>query len=619
MRLCAALERSRWGLLVAAAALALFCTMYLGTPPAQRPGSDGFYTYLYARSLVFDGDFDFANDYAICGDPHDKNHDRGGGRPENPFYVGPTIYLAPVLWLTRHIVPLPPGAPASVTNACQGPLTKWTLCVAPVMGALTLLIAYLLARRFAEDGPAALATALVGFGAPIAAYATMWPSYSHVYDAFSCALLLLLSVRASERPDSWPRWSAVAVLAGVCYLQRPPTALFGLVPLTFALIGHWRRWRRLLGVLAILGAGLFVVGALPQALLYKYLYGRCWLGGSPHGRYYMHLGHAHPWLSLFGPHGGLFFSSPTTWLAVLGIVPALRIKEARPFVLSGLAATALLVYVSAAALDWDSSSSFGNRRLTCLVGFLVPLAAAWLVRARAWLLMRKARSLVALGLMAVTPVIMVGLGDAMCNAVTTATIERGMSQEELYGLGPATVWKLLDRHVGDLAILPAEIVFKLRYGLPMNAFRDVCEPWFLRDYHSMAMRSNVPPPADGRWTNHVTGLDQTPQGMHMTARRSTLVFAAQWPFANRLDVTLRSQTPVRVAIARGRVWGNVAYGVVEIPGGDQPFATSLPIPEDGFDSGLMELVLASDAAPAASIELLSLEFVDTQAYSDPWR
>lgn len=608
-------ERQPWGLLVGAAAVVLFCWMYLSTPPAQLAGSDGYYTYVYARSLVYDGDFDFTNDYAICGDPHGKNHDRGGGHPENPFYVGPTIYWAPVLWAARHVIHLPASAPPAEINACRGPLAKWTLFLGPVLGGLTLLLGYRIARRLATDGPAALATALVGFGAPIVGYATMWPHYAHVYDAFTCGLLLLASLRASESPRSWTRWILVAILAGVAYLQRPPAAFFGIVAVTLAAVALWKQWGRLAAVLAILAAGSFLTGLLPQALLYQYLYGKYLLGGSPHGPYFVQLGHAHPWLSLFDPHGGLFYGSPTTWLAVLGIGPALRIKSARPFVISGLLATCLVVYLSAAALDWDSSSSFSNRRLTSLVAFLIPLAAAWIERVRHWLLAKRARPFVALGLAVAAPSTMLVVGDALSNGERVTTIERGMSQEELYGGGVSTVWKIVDRNIGDLFVLPAEIVFALRYRLAMNSFRDVCEPWVVYEYRSVTERWNLPAMTDARWARHVTGMHQDTATLRMTAEKSTLVFASQWPFATKLDVTLRSRLPARVTVARGRfLLRDQTYGTIELPGDDTPVSASLPIPEGSYDSGLLEIVLRSDAAPGAGVELTAMKVVDTNTY-----
>ncbi len=55
----------------------------------------------------------------------------------------------------------------------------------------------------------------------------------------------------------------------------------------------------------------------------------------------MQYGHAHPWLVLFAPHGGLFFVAPSVWIAVAGIVVALRDESTQ------VLATALLLACTA--------------------------------------------------------------------------------------------------------------------------------------------------------------------------------------------------------------------------------------------------------------------------------
>jgi hypothetical protein len=184
-KLFGVVRRSPWTALVTLASYAIFATLYSTTPTAHSVASDGHYTWLYTRSLVFDHDIDFKNDYALCGDFYNKGVDRGTGHVDNPFYVGPVVVWAPILWTLKHTVTLPQGAPPDVTGACSGPLVKTTLGVGPLLGALTILMMARLARRHASDGAAALAAGLLGLCTTLAAYAAVMPSYSHVHDAFS--------------------------------------------------------------------------------------------------------------------------------------------------------------------------------------------------------------------------------------------------------------------------------------------------------------------------------------------------------------------------------------------------------------------------------------------------
>ncbi len=94
--------------------------MYWATPAAQLPGADGHYNWLFARSLAYDGDFDFRNDYRACGDPFDWNHPTATGRANNSYYVGPAVFLTPVIWFLHHAMKFAEGAPADWVAGCRG-------------------------------------------------------------------------------------------------------------------------------------------------------------------------------------------------------------------------------------------------------------------------------------------------------------------------------------------------------------------------------------------------------------------------------------------------------------------------------------------------------------------
>ncbi|MEO8800494.1 MAG: hypothetical protein ABI551_21555, partial [Polyangiaceae bacterium] len=69
--------RVRWGVLVALVSLVLAWSLSSGDKWARGPEGDGYYAWLFARSLVYDHDVDFTNDYSICGDRWKVGADRG--------------------------------------------------------------------------------------------------------------------------------------------------------------------------------------------------------------------------------------------------------------------------------------------------------------------------------------------------------------------------------------------------------------------------------------------------------------------------------------------------------------------------------------------------------------
>jgi hypothetical protein len=607
-----ALRRARWGVLVTLTTWVIFWIIFAGTPSTQRPGSDGYYTWLYARSLVFDHDIDFKNDYEICGDPYHKNVDRGTGHPDNPFYAGPSVTWVPVLWTLRHVLILKKDAPEEVKQACVGPLAAGSLAMSPILGGVIVFVMYRLARRHVGDGPAALTAGLLGLCTQLPAYAAIMTSYSHVYDAFWAAMTMLASVRAAERPRSLLRWTLVGVCVGINLLQRPVSVAIGLVPAALAVTTLWRSWGRLVLVLGILGTAAFVFGALPQMLIYRYLYGSLW-AGAPHGRFYLQYGHAHPWLVLFAPHGGLFFTAPVLWLAVIGLALGLRKRKTRVLSVAIVLVCAAVVWLSSAALDWHGSGTFGARRLTSLIPLFAMPTALVVGRMHRWVITRPARARVLLGatVLGVGAWVIVGAAGALTRG--RISTDNPSSQSDLYGGGGAMFWLILDERVGDVAILPAELVFRLRYGLPMQAFRDATEPRYQRNYRTMDWEATQIDFKDGNNKILTRGFMSDEGGLHPRARRATVVFAAQWPFATTLIVHGRARTPTKVRIGRGTLFGTVWYDDLALGTEMQDASTS--IPAGGFDSGILELVFECDLGAEVVIESLKID--DTTHYPPP--
>ena len=605
-----AVRSARWGILATLVALLIFLHLF-----AERhqtgTSSDGYYTWLFARSLVYDHDIDFTNDYALCGDPHHKGVLRGTNHPDNPFYVGPSVTWAPVLWVLRATKHISQTEPESVRLACQGVLPVETLLVAPFLGALTVWLLYRIARRYGGDGVAALCAALLGMGTPLLANAAIMVSYTHVYDAFWAAVAILAALRASERP-TLARWSLTGIAVGLDLLQRPVSVLYGVVPLALAITGaRAPLLRRIVGPLLGLALGVAFFGVLPQVLVYKYLYGHYWIG-APHGRFYMQYGHAHPWLLLFAPHGGLFFTSPVAWLAVPGLAVGLRDPRTRVLMASSLVAIAATVWLSSAALDWDASWTFGARRLTSVVGLLAAPTALALGRMERWLRARPARAVTAIAVSSCAAVAFATAGGTFAVATGVAPGDRGLSQAELYGSGARVAWGWVDR-VGDLAILPAEMIFHLRYGLAMHAFRAATEPDYQRDYRTMTR-----PDTDFDLRKHldqVTGFDKRGDDLVMTDKRATFVLTTGWPFATDVIVKASATPATELRLGRRTLTGTVWYGAPSTFH-QGVHAEKYAIPAGGFDSGLLELVFErADTGGEVVVESIRIE--DDAQYAPP--
>lgn len=590
-RVLTRLHPHRWGITVTLGCLTTYLGLYIGTA-SHSPGADGFYGWLYARSLAFDGDIDFANDYELCGDPWRNAIDRGTGHLDNPFYPGPSLFWMPVLWVLKHIVPFSGGEPLAERLGCRGTLTALTLALGPLLGTASVAFGYRAARRFVSDGEAALAAAFVALGGSVAAYSAILPSYSHVYAAFTVALLLWTTVRVDERSDLLHRWGMVALALMLCTLQRLNFASMAAVPAALAL-RDFRRQPRALALRLSLMAGAIVAGAIPTLLLYRYLYGTVFM--LPQGRYYVQFGHAHPFLLLFSPNGGLLFATPAMWLPILGIVPGLR--RHRWLVVGILLTACVEIYVAACPLSWDGGATYGARVLTPLTPIFILLASFFVARAHQWLTARPGRMAAGLAIGVIVP-----FGFTMIGAVAGLPTHQvpmgGASQAATYGAGNRTAWEFFDDEVGDLSVLPAELLFSWRYGLPLQSFRRATYPRiFERDYKSMEIRNDVISFATPDIAPLVRGFRARKGGATIPGRRASVVFTAHWPYATRVAISATGPSSQRLRVGLGRFWGTKWLGEVPLNATvSQPWP-ALPIPRSEFDSGLNEFVFVCDPAP----------------------
>lgn len=563
-----------------------------------RVGGDGFYSWIFARSLAFDGDLHLRNDYALCGDPWHMGVDEGGGRPANPFYLGPALLWAPLLRVLRALVPLGAHPSASWRNGCEGPWVTGTLVLAPLLGALTVWLGYRLARRFCGQGPAAASMLVVALCSPLLHYATLTVSYSHVWAAFGVAVALITWVRATERPTSMMRWFAAGAGVGLAALMRPQAAVLLLAP---AIIlgarvleaGRARRWplhELVSGLVTLAGfAALFWI----QLYAYKLLYGKYWV--VTQGRSYLHLAHSHPILMLFAPRGGFLSWHPMMWLGTIGLVMLVLRRGTR--LLGAALALPLVIdaWVSGAVLDWHGGASFGARRLVTLAAPWIATGGLFLARVWNWLSRSRAR----LAWFAATgwllPWVVINFGASTGNVDDRIGYSRAVPMPELYGTGLRIGLEGVYESVGNPFVLPASLPFALRYGVHPRAFDlHTNGGMFGHSYRPVALRGpdTVPfnnPAVDGML---VEGMRRTPEGAIVRGgTRGRWLNELEWPYVTHVEISARplGSAPVRLHVLAGSFLRRREVGSVTIPPGGG--VVTLATPPGAFDSGPNEIVL----------------------------
>ena len=332
--------------------------------------SDEIQYFSYLRSLWFDRDLSFENEYRYFYDRgiaksegfHETFLERQTetGRRINFATMGCAILWAPFYAAGDGI--------ARVSGATADGFSKpYVAAVAygsAVYGFLALVIAIAAARRL--DVHAFGAAIAIWLGTPLLFYMYVAPVFAHACSAFAVALFIYVWLRVRE---AWTvrGIAGLAAAGALMTMVREQDAFFMLPVAADFVMGAMRSPQgaraKLLGVLA--AAGVFAIVYAPQAAAYLVLNGHI----GPHSS----VGRKMNWISphalqvLFSPEHGFFFWTPLALLALCGL-GGLAAKRVR---VSILLMVALQIYVSGAVESWTVAGGFGQRRFVALTAVMV--------------------------------------------------------------------------------------------------------------------------------------------------------------------------------------------------------------------------------------------------------
>lgn len=318
-------------MLVVVGAVCIFSFLLIRLPRAARAGShvisiDGPGYYSYLRSLVFDGDLDFRNEYrhldfAVHGTT-------STGLVRNPWSVGPAVLWAP-FFLTAHVLSLigrTVGVQASVDG--YGYAYQSAVCIATILYVTAgSFLTYRLCRRYFSPYSSLIAVLGVYLASSLIHYTAASPAMPHGVSFFAVSLFLFLW--HPPRPRSHREWIVLGLAAGLMTLVRWQNVLYlsmlaieGIQAITAA--GAGRRATILQEyvkggvVVALVGAAVF----LPQMLAWNTLYGTPMT--MPQGGGFFDWLHPQFLAYLFSTTPGLFTRHPVMLLATLGFIPLWR-------------------------------------------------------------------------------------------------------------------------------------------------------------------------------------------------------------------------------------------------------------------------------------------------------
>jgi hypothetical protein len=386
------------GALMLAAYLA--ATILLPKPDGRVVFGDATHYFVQLRSMVFDHDLDFRNEYTTL---YGLKENQPGatdwlfteltdtGHVRNYMPVGPALLWAPLYLIVAGIQMLLSFIGLAARPDGFGRSLQMVPGAVGVMAATWgAWLSWRLARRDTDAASAAIGVLAVWLGSHALYYSLVSPSYSHAASMLTSAWFF--SYCLSPRSRDWNAWRSMGAgaLAGLSSLMRWQDVLFLAMPI-IGIAMMSRPWPvRLRAAAATMLAWSLVFS--PQMMVWRVLYGH-WLA-MPQGPSFLQWTSPHPFAVLLSDNHGLFSWTPLIVLAVIGLVAFLaRHRQA------ALPIAVLLLgswYVNAAVADWWAGEAFGARRFLSLFPLFVVGLAVWLQPGKA----RRARLALVGGLVA---------------------------------------------------------------------------------------------------------------------------------------------------------------------------------------------------------------------------
>ncbi|MBS0630735.1 MAG: hypothetical protein JSS11_02395 [Verrucomicrobia bacterium] len=384
-----------WIVGCAVAACLLVTTQLLEMPwRSALRGYDNTFNYLWLRSAMVDGDWDFRNDLAACNtlEPEFRASALAlaptpAGRIPNKYGTGWAVLTLP-FYLVADGITAAGRALGWWTWPRDGFNPVYQTCIQIGHVALALLALWLAAKAIAawlgDRTWVPLAVLAVWAASPLLYYQTANIGMAHGAAFFAVALCAYALVRARDGARWW--WLLAGAGWGLAVTTRFQLGVFGL-------LAAWYWWDQLRQGGRIAGpVGWFAAGAAPllalQLWAWHVVYGR-WLVFSYGGE-----GESFHWTrpelfnALCSPWHGLFYWHPLLLVAALGLLA--WAWRARGLAAVWVAVLGLTLYINAAWWCWWFASAFGGRAwdaalLALMAGF------AWLLqragrRGRAFLL-----------------------------------------------------------------------------------------------------------------------------------------------------------------------------------------------------------------------------------------
>jgi len=460
----------------------------------RRLNYDGIGYYSYLRSLFFDHDLNFVNEYNELGYfevetyPMDKTPT---GLYPNPWSIGPAILWLPFMLIAHLLALIFNLFGHAIPLDGYNPLYTGIVGISTALyGFLGFYLVYLILKKYFSPLISFLTTCAMLLTSPILWYMFRQPYYAHALSFFTVTLFIYYWLRM-KKEGSYKDWVILGLLAGLMCLTRWTNGIFLVIPVAGSFIKHylipWRKGIKKAPILSfikkyLLFALLFLAAFSPQLICWKIIYGSAFT--IPQGGAYIHWSRPFIMQVLFSSRHGLFSCSPIIYFAVIGLF--FFLKKDWSFGLIIWVSLVLIIYVNSVAGTWWGEGSFGMRRFCCCLIFFSLGLATLLER------------------MIKRPVLVVSLLlglFAIWNLLFLEQFNKNMISSidpvpfQIIGENQA---KLLSDKIGNPFSFPANLFFSLKYKLPLRSYDYIEGNYLFYNYYYHKISDRYMLEFDGR-------------------------------------------------------------------------------------------------------------------------
>lgn len=365
-------------------------------------GADSQYYYATLRSIVFDGDFDFHDEFLRL-TPHPENMnlrvETSTGMLQNKYGVGWALVNLPAFLLIRVGTAAYTRLGGPTYSGYEAPFTLAVGVMGVLLTWLGTVLCYRIAKRYFPPLACMLGVLCVLLGSPLLYYTVVSNLFSHSAGFFAVAWFVHTAVTlAEDRPigqtKEWFQWASLGLSGSLMCTIRYSNVVFAVLavyPAATALRDMMRETKARAHIRRIWAAvAAATLGSIPPLLIqmasWHQVYGH-WVVYSYGNEGFSW---AHPQIAnyLFSYRHGLAFYSPISLVGLVGlVVMAITGSRTTPRLLVALSAGAglMLLYLNAAWYCWWFGDGFGARSyIEALPFLLLGLAAAFSTRQKWW-------------------------------------------------------------------------------------------------------------------------------------------------------------------------------------------------------------------------------------------